>query len=655
LILDIDPHCSGYLAASSAVRRRIGGIRLASGIRRSHLVVGMVALSLVLGVRLFAHWRDDEWMLAGGVILLWLLIVGFLAVFRLPKTQAALLLLDRKGGWKDRFSSAWEFLNSSSQTEAQKLHLNKSALLIETAVAAIARVFPLPSLKWAWVAPLVAMVFSLTPWMRIPPDSRDLELTEGMKDAAVMQAEALRREAKRVGEFASMTEEEKKALIALGIEVESAADRLADPEGLTAGEMLETLDAQAGAAERLAKSLDRYADEWASPQMLDEMAQHPDTADLSLLIEDKAALPAAEEAMRLKEVFDDTEIKRDTEERLTRSLESIMKAALDVDLKRPVGERFGNASAKMQNAQTKTAAREFEELSKHFRDLAGREETIRELEKLAENLREAGGDISGGELQKMEQIAEAAASGESKSSQGLRPLDSNSGGNVSPGELPGLKMPTSGEAGKSAPSLATSQSREKPGEKKAPVPGSAGGENDGSDKDGQGEASFSAPVPGEEPKDGKSGSGLGMSDTARDGEGSGGMLSAPVPGTEPGDSSPGQGMTAAAGASSQSGQGGDQAGSGTAELVDNASEVIKASEDAEVVAQANQSGDSVVRSIEGQARAEKSNRTVQEVITDFIAVEEEALDEQSLPMSRKQHVLRYFSGIRQQFEKEDSE
>lgn len=653
--MDIDQQRSGYLAASSAVRRRIIGIRLASGIRRSHLVVGAIAFSLTLGFRLFAHWREDEWMIIGGVFFLWLVILGLFAAFRLPKTEAALLLLDRKGAWKDRFSSAWEFLNLPSRTEAQTLHLEKSAVLIDKAVGSIPPVFPLPSLKWAWLPPLIAMVFALSPWMRIPPDSRDLELTDGMKDAAVMQAEELRREAKRVGEFGEMTEDEKKALIALGVEVESAADKLANPDGLTAGEMLETLDAQAGAAERLAKNLERYADVWASSQMLEEMARHPDTADLSLLIADKAAMPAADEAMRLKEVFDDPKIKRDTEERLTRSLEAIMKAALDLDLTRPVGERFGNASAKMQNAQTKTAAREFEELSKHFREMAGREETIRELEQLAESLREAGGEISGSELQKMEQIAEAAGSSKSESSQGLRPLDSDSGGSAKPGEMPGLAMPNPAEGGKSAPSLAAAPSDQKPGEKKSPAPGLSNGKNEAGDKDGQGQESFSAPVPGEEPKDGKSGSGLGMSDTSREGEGSGGMLSAPVPGTEPGDASPGAGMSAAAGASSQSGQGGDQAGSGTAELVDDASESIKATEDAKVVAQANQSGDSVLRSVEGQARSEKSDRSLQEVITDFIAVEEEALDEQSLPMSRKQHVLRYFSGIRQQFENSSTE
>lgn len=652
--MDIDTQRSDFLTASSAVRRRLVGIRFASGIRRSHLLAGAAVFLIVGALRLLAEWREGEWMVAGGIIGFWLVCVALVALFRLPKTGAALLLLDRKGGWKDCFSSAWEFLNASSRTEAQKLHLQRSGKLIDTAVGSIPLAFPLPAIRWSWVSPFVALVFAMTSWMRIPPDSRDLELTQGMRDAAFIQSEALRRESSRVTGFDAMTEDEKEALKELGAEVESTAEILANSDGLTAGEMLELLDAKAGSAEKLARSLERYADDWASPQMLEEMGRHADTADLSLFIGDKAAMPAADEAIRLKEIFDNPDIRRDTEERLTRSLEGIMKAALEADLKKPVGERFGNASAKMQSAQTRTAAREFEELSKHFRELADREETIRELEKLAESLREAGGEISGSELQKMEQIADAAAVGEVKSGQGLRPVDSNSGGSAGPGELPGLAMPNSREEGKSAPTMAATNPEPKPGEQKVPVPGSSKGENEGGDKNGQGDQAFPAPVPGEESRDGKSGSGLGMSDTARDGEGSGGMLSAPVPGIEPGEASPGAGLSAAAGSSSQTGQGGDQAGSGTAELVDEASEAIKASGDAEVVAQTNQSGDSVVRTIEGQARSEKSERSLQEVVTDFISVEEDALDEQSLPMSRKQHVLRYFSGIRQQFESSSS-
>ena len=168
---------------------------------------------------------------------------------------------------------------------------------------------------------------------------------------------------------------------------------------------------------------------------------------------------------------------------------------------------------------------------------------------------------------------------------------------------------------------------------------------------GKGEQSFSAPVPGEKAPEGQSGSGLGMSDQAKDGQGQDGMLSAPIPGMTPGQTAPGAGLAVGNGASNQSGQGGDQAGTGTAPMEDAKSELLKAKSDSEVVATAGKEGDSTVRSVEGEARAEQATRTRQEVMADFIAVEEQALDEQSLPLSRRQQVLRYFSALRTQFEK----
>jgi hypothetical protein len=86
-------------------------------------------------------------------------------------------------------------------------------------------------------------------------------------------------------------------------------------------------------------------------------------------------------------------------------------------------------------------------------------------------------------------------------------------------------------------------------------------------------------------------------------------------------------------------------------MEDAKSDLLKAKSDSEVVATAGKEGDSTVRSVEGEARAEQATRTRQEVMADFIAVEEQALDDQSLPLSRRQQVLRYFSALRTQFEK----
>jgi hypothetical protein len=653
------PHSTDYPAAARQVRHRLARVRLATGIGRSHLIAGALALATVAILRLAGEWRSGEGLVVLTILFLWLSAVAAHAVIGLPQVKSALLLLDRRGNWKDTFSSAWEFLQSPSPTAAQSLHLERAGARLPDALRGLTAVFPLPSLRWVWVAPLTALLFAITPWLRTIPDSRDLELTEGMKDAAALQAGELQREAARIKDLASLTEEEKKQLEALGVNVDAFAERLANPEGLTTGEMLESLEGQAREAERLAEALGLFSDGWASVEMIEAMSQQPDTADLSLFIRDKAPEPAADEALRLHALLDDPDITGEAQERVTRSLESIMQAATADDKTKPVGERFGNASTKMSDAQTKTAAREFEELSKFFREIAGREEAVEKLDRLAEALREAGSEISGSELEKMESIADAAGTG-SPTPEGLQSLDTDTPGTNPQGmATPGF-TPETGEGAPAVP-IASNPPGESGEVQKVPVPGAAPGEGEGAQGGKapggeKGEQAFTAPVPGESSQEGKSGSALGMSDKSQKGEGEGGMLSAPVPGMESGQTAPGAGMTLGSGASSQSGKGGDQAGTGSAAMTEEAAaEALKATGDAQVAARAGAEGESTMKSIEGEARAEEAARSRQEVIADFIAVEEQALDDQALPLSRRQHVLRYFSAIRRQFEKESGE
>ncbi|MBL9158504.1 MAG: hypothetical protein JNJ70_13585 [Verrucomicrobiales bacterium] len=648
---------SDYLSAAATVRRRLSLVRFAAGLRRTHLGVALLIVAAVLSVRLFAQWREHEWILALGIFLMWLVGLGLAGLFRLPDPGAALLILDRRGGWKDCFSSAWEFLHRPEPSEAEKLHLARAQAQLEKAKAGVPDVLPVAKTGRAWIAPVLAVLFALTPWGRSIPDALDLQLTEEMQAAAALQAEELAREAARLEGMKSLSEEEKKELEALRAQVDGAAEALANPEGLTAGEMLESLEERARAAERLAEKLGQVANEWASPEMLAEMEKHSDTSDLALFIADKAAEGAATEAMALRDVLAGEMLASQIQERLTRALEMINGAATEADRGRPVGERVGNASRKLLDAQAKTAAREFEELAKHFRELSSREEAKKKLEDLAANLREAGGEISGSELKKMEENAPATLAGQ-PAPEGLQSIDSGAPG-TAPGDQPGAgqEMPGGQPETKTLAAPGIAQAGTQDGEK-APVPGAAPGEGesagDGKGK-GKGEQTFSAPVPGEKAPDGQSGSGLGMSDQTKDGKGQDGMLSAPIPGMAPGQPAPGSGLALGKGASNQSGQGGDQAGTGTAPMVDAASELLKAKSDSEVIAAAGKEGESTVRAVEGQARAEQATRSRQEVMADFIAVEEQALDEQSLPLSRRQQVLRYFSALRAQFEKADPE
>lgn len=658
-LLDTASHRFDYTGAARQVRNRLARVRFAGGLRRTHLAVGGLALATVVLLRVAGEWRSGEGLVVAGIFLAWMVaLVGF-SLVGLPQVKAAMLLLDRQGNWKDCFSSAWEFLQTPTPTVAQELHLERAETHLPAALHALPTVLPLPSLRWAWLAPLVALLFAMTPWFRTAPDSRDLELTGEMKNAAELQAEELQREARRIGTLTSLTEEEKERLEALGLQVEAVAEQLANPDGLTTGEMLESLEGRAREAEKLAEKLALYSDGWASEAMIEAMSQQPDTADLSLLIRDKAAAPAAAEALRLHDVLNDGGITRDTNERMTRSLDSIMQAATDEDRTRPVGERFGNASIKMNDAQPQTAAREFEELAKFFREMAGREEAVEKLDRLAEALREAGSEISGSELRKMESIAEAGGSG-APTPDGLQSLDADIPGMTPQGiDMPGINAGTGQEPPKVT--LAATPPNESGEAQKVPVPGAAGeggegGEGEKNPGGEKGSQAFSAPVPGEAASDGKSGSALGMSDQSQKGEGEGGMLSAPVPGMESAQASPGSGMSPGEGTSSQSGKGGDQAGSGTAAMAEETTTgALQATGDSQVAARAGSEGESTIKSIEGEARTEAATRSRQEIIADFIAVEEQALDDQTLPLSRRQHVLRYFSAIRRQFEKDGEE
>lgn len=645
--MDDHSQIDGYTDAAGAVRRRVGQVRFARWLRCGHWIVGALGIVIVLALRRFYEWRQDEIWPVLALIGAWLLAGGVFALAARPGTRDSLLMLDRLGGWKDRFSSAWAFLTASSRDAGQELHLERTGGRLADAVAAFPTTLPLPRLGRAWIGPALAALLALIPLWRTTPDAGEMKLTEEMRQAAARQADELKREAQLVEDRGGLQEQEQEDLEKLRVEVEEAAEGLAEAGELTAGEMLESLETRARAAEKLAEKLGLASDGWASEQMLEEMRRHPDTVDLGLAIEDKAAELAADESMKLHEVLDHPELTRETIDRFTATLERITQAATEADEKRPVGERVGNASRKMLADQPRTAAREFEALAKHFRILGDREKTRDELEKLAENLREAGSEISGSELEKMEQVAEQSREGR-PTPEGLQSLEAD------PLAQNLERMTAPGQSGESGEQSRPASAGQQPGQsQEGAAPDLAQATQQGQSP-GEGQQSMmKAPVPGETPSGSGDGSEMGLANRAQPGEGEDGQLSAPVPGMNTGQAQPGQGLSGSSGGqSNQAAPGGNQAGSGTAELKDSQSDPLAARRDGRVDAQINQDGESTVRAVEGQARRETAQRERREVVTDFLAAEEQALDGKSLPMSRREHVVRYFSALRRQFEDE---
>lgn len=617
-------------------------VDFANWVKRSHWLIGITGIVLVAVLRQFYGWTSFEVLPLLTLFGLWLSAGAVLTARRAPGVREALVTLDHSGAWKDRFASAWAFLNQDYKEVGEELHIERAGSSLEEALTAFPESTPLPDLKAAWVLPVLALMFSVAPILRPVPSATESILSEEMVEAASGQAEVIKREARQLNKLTSLTEDEQKELQQLLVDVDQMTSQLGEGEGLTTGEMLEALEARARAVERLARGIGDGEEVWASDAMIKAMANHPDTADMAVAVRDKNAESVAGEASSLQSLLESDSLSSEVEERMGRSLANISKSGDKSDEARPVGERFGNASTKMNTRQPLQAAREFEELAKHFRLIQERVEAREKLEGLAEAMREAGGEISGKKLEKMEELA---ASGQTERAipEGLKGLESDE----LPRSLSGMKPPQETAATKEdeLPGLAGGEGAIKA----PPVPGTS---QDAPSGKGGGQQALKAPIPGEGDANGSGGS-----LAANGGEqGGGSSVQAPIPGTAPGDSearSVSNAPGGEAGDSSVSGQGGDQAGTGTAELVDTESAIHEAGSDSQVMAQINDDGESTFRAIDGEIRQEEVTRSRRDIAAEFIAVEEQALDGKSLPLSRRQHVVRYFSAIRQQFEREE--
>jgi len=608
--------------AASRVRARLNRVNFLRWMEKSWWIAGLTAVAGVMVARFAWGWREDSFWIAVGVLALWLLAGVVRTVIQLPSEMGALSIWDERGGWKDLFSSALFFSKKEQVAAGEAWHVGRALKRLPEASQSIAKDFPLPQVIWAVAMILMVLAFAKAPILLPTLEEGDTLLTDEMLAEAERQANELEREKEDVESLEGLKKEEREELEKIRDSVDGAMDELADSDGKTTREVLSALEARARAAERLAEKLGAASDEWASAEFLREMSQHPDSADLAAAIKDKDADQAALESDNLAEMLDNPDLKLETRDRVTTALSQTIEKATDDDRKKPVGERVGNASRKMEAKQPRTAASEFSELAKHFRVVKKREEAEEKLQKLADKLREAGSSISGSKLEKMQQLAKSQ-SGKSMP-KGTQPLSQNPLG--SQAQMPGGQSGQKGNPGQ------------------MPIPGPQNPDGQGQQ---QGQGGVAMPVPGTGQK------GQSMSLSSGKGGQKGGQkgsgLFAPIPGQSPGGSGA-PGASLGGGGAAAGMNGGLQAGTGTAGLSNDTTEAMKASQDAKITAQINEDGESTFRPVQGQARREQARLERQQLIVETIRGEEEALDTKALPMSRRQHVTRYLETLRERFE-----
>lgn len=572
------------------------------------LAIVVAGTALGLGRASLSPW------LPFGLFLAWLIGTLTFAWIRRPGAYPAFALWDSAADRREAFANAWWFEQLPERTSSQAQHVAVHTPALTDALPRLARDLPIQWPKSILAAPLAALVALIGCWIAGPRVVREL-LDDQQQRIAEEQARRLASPDWQKRSLAGLTEPEKQELEQLKQNLQTTAKDLENSAGKDTREVLSQLEKRARDAEKLASRLVADGDSWASDKMIQELRQHADTADLGDAVAAKNAANTAQAADELSAVLKSPQLAAETRQRMNETLAQVRERSATEDRHRTVGERVLAAGDRMSESKPAAAAREFDQLAQRMREMARREQTRKELEKLAQQLRDAGNSITGQSTEGMQQMAAGGQQGE--------------GGQAGQAQ----QVPQSGQPGQSPPAglappgLGLNQMAQ------SPVPGTGSSQQlpmmmaqqPGQGQGGQGKPMLLAPIPGAKP----------------DEQPSALLLDQQPPKGEPDRS------VAIAGPS------GTQPGVGKAELNNKPTDARKSGAQGMVAAQSTNEGQSAVRSVEGTARQERAARKTAETAVEFIQSEEEALDDAALPPSRRNQVRRYFTELRKRFEKQD--
>ncbi len=587
----------------------------------------MVAAAALLAI--LTAWTDQTVY----SVLLWTLLLGWLAVpltlvwWRQPGHYSNLALWDQAAGRREAFASAWWFEQQPTLTLAETEHVSTQRLLLREALPHLTRDLPLQPHRWLSL-PFIVAIISLFLVHVLHPAAEIVTVDADMELVAKKEAERLDQADWDKKKLEGLNAEEQAALEKLTQSLKQTAEDLEKAGGKDAREVMASLEQRARDAEKLADRLNAEKDIWASDKLIQSLREHADTADLGDAVAAKNANQSAIEAEVLAQQLKSPQLTSEARERLGETLKDNQQQSEKEDRERPVGQHVLNAGDQIQKSESAEAGAEFQKLADKMRDLARREKSKEELEKLAQQLRDAGSNINGqNQSGGMQQMAEAGQQGQSDKAQ-------------QSAQKVGQTQPNAGQNGQSGQSGQSQQSLQPPGlgQNGQPQQMLQQNPNPGAQA-GQPMTLSQAPPGGQQGKEGQP------------------MLFAPVPGQKPGDKPdafmigpPGQNQGQGPGMV-LSVPGGKDPGAGVAELNAEATEKLSTKNQVVVNAQQNNEGQSSVRAIEGGVRKEAASRSANQIATEAISAEEEALDESALPPARREQVRRYFTELRKRFEK----
>jgi hypothetical protein len=575
-----------------------------------------VAGAMVLGALIGA-------VLGGGMVAFWVGVVGVMllglgmlgwAWWRRPSVYAAWALWDREAGRREAFAAAWWYELREVRTEAEERHLKVQAAELPGALGRLGVEMPVVRVgRLGWVIFGLAMTGVAGWWMDAV--RRGPELSAEMVAAARVAAEQLAGMEVKAEKLAGLTEEERKGLEG---QIKGAAEALSQSAGKTAREVLDALEQRAREAEKLAERVGAGEEAWASEALTEALRKQADTADLGDAVADRKGGEAADEAEALAGKIEAGG--EEQTERLEGVFNEVNAAAVPEDGERLVGSGVSEVAKNLKGGDQAKASEAMRQMAQRLREMQGRQQTQAELERLAQQLREAGS-----------QMANAGAEGEAmqaltEGSQGQSPKGGGQSGKTESAQ---------GQGGQEGQMAQVSE---------APESSGAGGQEGQAGQAGQqgpqlslGEGNPNAGKGGEKPEEGTP------------------MLMAPVPGQDAGDkppemmvmmpgSSPSNGAIVGAGS-------GLPPGSAKSEMKGEETAVPESVKSALAKAEKTGEGASSVRQVEGGApREEGVSQGSAGLSVEFMEAQEAAMDEAALPMARREQVRRYFNALRKRLE-----
>ena len=333
-------------------------------------------------------------LLSSGIILCWLLVSFFSVWKNRPSALASLAQWDRTTNQNEQFHSALQFEQLSKRNLFQQLHLKQSLEELPAQKPLLQKLLPVSFSYRLWLFPVLFLSVSLLFQWKSPLSSHSglSSLQTKVLSLAALKLDQAEQEIFPT-DFASLSEEEVQRLKQLRKSLKTRAEEFRHLEGLSKEELLSALEQQAQEAENLAESI-AASQQQLSTELIAALKQQTETSPFGGALESNQLRSISTEAKSIADRLNRSDLTFEEKRRFQQGLTTSMQSAKDTDLQTLIGADLHKAEALARTDRFQEAAKEFQEISSRADRDWQRMLTQQKLKELANQLRQSGFELT---------------------------------------------------------------------------------------------------------------------------------------------------------------------------------------------------------------------------------------------------------------------